>query len=284
MTDPQPRRIAFQGEPGAYSHQACMETRPDMEALPCRTFEDVIAAVTDGTAELAMLPVENTTYGRVADIHRLLPGSGLHIIEEAFVRVHINVLAVPGTKLEEVKRAVSHLVLLPQCAQFLRTHGIEGVVGGDNAKAAREVAAEGDRSTVALASELAGEIYGLDVLARHIEDEDTNTTRFLLMSREADMGRRGADGMMTSFVFRVRNIPAALYKAMGGFATNGVNMTKLESYMVGGHFTATQFYADIEGHPDDPAVARALEELRYFTSELKILGTYPMHARRLDNR
>jgi prephenate dehydratase len=281
---PTPRRIAFQGEPGAYSHQACAETRPEMVALPCRTFEDVIAAVNDGQADLAMLPVENTTYGRVADIHRLLPKSGLHIIEEAFVRVHINVLAVPGTALSQVKRAVSHLVLLPQCARFLHTHGIEGVVSGDNAKAAREVAEAGDPGTVALASELAGEIYGLDILARHIEDEDTNTTRFLVMSRQADMRHREGDhGMMTSFVFRVRNIPAALFKAMGGFATNGVNMTKLESYMVGGHFTATQFYADIEGHPEDPAVARALEELRYFTSELTILGTYPAHPRRHAN-
>ena len=273
-------RIAFQGELGAYSHQACAETRPDMDVLPCATFEDVIDAVVSGRAEQAMLPVENTTYGRVADIHRLLPGSGLHIIDEAFVRVHINMLAVPGTKLEDVKRAHSHLVLLPQCARFLRTHGIEGVNAGDNAKAAREVAEAGDRSTVALASELAGAIYGLDVLARNIEDEDTNTTRFLVMARAANMARRGNEGMMTSFVFRVRNIPAALYKAMGGFATNGVNMTKLESYMVGGAFTATQFYADIEGHPDDPEVARALEELSYFTSELKVLGTYPADARR----
>ncbi len=277
-------RIAFQGELGAYSHQACAETRPDMDVLPCATFEDVIDAVVSGRAEQAMLPVENTTYGRVADIHRLLPGSGLHIIDEAFVRVHINMLAVPGTKLEEVKRAHSHLVLLPQCARFLRTHGIEGVNAGDNAKAAREVAEAGDRSTVALASELAGAIYGLDVLARNIEDEDTNTTRFLVMARAANMARRGNEGMMTSFVFRVRNIPAALYKAMGGFATNGVNMTKLESYMVGGAFTATQFYADIEGHPDDPEVARALEELSYFTSELKVLGTYPADARRQIKR
>ena len=277
-------RIAFQGELGAYSHQACAETRPDMDVLPCATFEDVIDAVVSGRAELAMLPVENTTYGRVADIHRLLPGSGLHIIDEAFVRVHINMLAVPGTKLEEVKRAHSHLVLLPQCARFLRTHGIEGVNAGDNAKAAREVAEAGDRSTVALASELAGAIYGLDVIARNIEDEDTNTTRFLVMARAANMARRGNEGMMTSFVFRVRNIPAALYKAMGGFATNGVNMTKLESYMVGGAFTATQFYADIEGHPDDPGVARALEELSYFTSELKVLGTYPADARRQIKR
>ncbi|MBF9043211.1 prephenate dehydratase [Rhodobacterales bacterium HKCCE4037] len=270
MTD----RIAFQGEPGAYSHQACAEARPGLEALPCATFEDVIEAVRSGEAVQAMLPVENSTYGRVADIHRLLPESGLHIVDEAFVRVHINLLAVPGAKLEDVKEAHSHLVLLPQCGAFLRKHGITGRVSPDNARAARDVAEWGDTSKAALASELAGEIYGLDVLARHIEDHDRNTTRFLVMAREADMTRR-SDHMMTTFVFRVRNIPAALYKAMGGFATNGVNMTKLESYMVGGHFTATQFYADIEGHPDDRNVQLALDELGYFTSELKILGTYP---------
>ncbi|MBF9031815.1 prephenate dehydratase [Rhodobacterales bacterium HKCCE3408] len=267
-------RIAFQGEPGAYSHQACVEARPDLEPLPCATFEDVIDAVNGGAAALAMLPVENSTYGRVADIHRLLPQSGLHIVGEAFVRVHINLLAVPGTELSEVKEAWSHLVLLPQCARFLRQHGIQGRVSPDNARAARDVAEKGDRSAAALASELAAEIYGLDVLARHIEDNDTNTTRFVLMAPEADMTRR-SEHMLTSFVFRVRNIPAALYKAMGGFATNGVNMTKLESYMVDGSFTATQFYADIEGHPEDRSVQLALEELEYFTSELRILGTYP---------
>ena len=267
-------KIAFQGEPGAYSHQACRETRPGHEPLACRTFEDVIAAVRGGEADLAMLPVENTTYGRVADIHRLLPESGLHIVDEAFVRVHINLLAVPGAKLADVKEAFSHVVLLPQCANFLREHGIRGRISSDNARAAREVAETGDPSQGALASELAGEVYGLDVLARHIEDQDHNTTRFLIMSREADMSRRG-DQMMTTFVFRVRNIPAALYKAMGGFATNGVNMTKLESYMVDGQFTATQFYSDIDGHPEDRNVQLALEELRYFTSELHILGTYP---------
>jgi prephenate dehydratase len=267
-------RIAFQGEPGAYSHQACHDARPGMEALPCPTFEEAIDAVRSGAADQAMLPVENTTYGRVADIHRLLPESGLRIIDEAFVRVHINLLAVPGATLEEVREAWSHLVLLPQCARFLRENGIKGRVSPDNARAARDVAAWGDRSKAALASDLAGEIYGLDVLARHIEDHDTNTTRFLIMAREADMRRR-ADHMMTTFVFRVRNIPAALYKAMGGFATNGVNMTKLESYMVDGSFTATQFYADIEGHPEDPPVQRALEELDYFCSMLQILGTYP---------
>ncbi|MDP5219614.1 prephenate dehydratase [Ruegeria sp. 2205SS24-7] len=273
-------RIAFQGEPGAYSHEACRDARPDMEPLPCRTFEDVIEAVRGGKADLAMLPVENTTYGRVADIHRLLPHSGLHIIDEAFVRVHINLLAVPGTTLDQVREAHSHLVLLPQCAGFLREHGITGRVSPDNARAAREIAERADPAVAALASELAGEIYGLDVLARHIEDQGNNTTRFLIMSREADMTRRGDHGMITSFVFQVRNIPAALYKAMGGFATNGINMTKLESYMVDGSFTATQFYADIEGHPEDPNVQLALEELSYFTAELEILGVYPTTRQR----
>lgn len=272
-------RIAFQGELGAYSHQACAETRPEYEVLPCRTFEDVIAAVKTGKADLAMLPVENTTYGRVADIHRLLPESGLHIVDEAFVRVHINLLGVPGAKLGDVKEAFSHLVLLPQCGEFLQKHGIQGRISPDNARAAREVAEAGDRAHGALASELAAEVYGLDVLARHIEDQDHNTTRFLVMSREPDNSRRG-DTMMTTFVFRVRNIPAALYKAMGGFATNGVNMTKLESYMVDGSFTATQFYADIDGHPEDRSVQLALEELEYFTDMLHILGTYPAAEKR----
>lgn len=272
-------RIAFQGELGAYSHQACAETRPDLEVLPCRTFEDVIEATRTGDADFAMLPVENTTYGRVADIHRLLPESGLHIIDEAFVRVHINLLGVPGAKVSDVKAARSHLVLLPQCGTFLKKHGIQGRVSPDNARAAREVAEAGDASQGALASELAAEVYGLDVLARHIEDEDHNTTRFLLMSRDADVTRR-SDAMITTFVFRVRNIPAALYKAMGGFATNGVNMIKLESYMVDGSFTATQFYADIDGHPEDPSVQLALEELEYFTDKLHILGTYPAAEKR----
>jgi len=276
MTD----TIAFQGEPGAYSHQACRTARPDMEALPCKTFEDVIAAVQGREAALGMLPVENSIYGRVADIHRLLPASGLHIVDEVLIRVHINVLGLPGARLGQIRRALSHTVLLGQCYGFLREHGIERVTAADTAGAARLVAEAGDPAQAALASELAGEIYGLDVLARHIEDQDTNTTRFLVMAREADFSRRGDTGMITSFVFQVRNIPAALYKAMGGFATNGVNMTKLESYMVGGSFTATQFYADIEGHPDDPPVARAFDELRFFTSHLHILGVYPADPHR----
>jgi len=267
-------RIAFQGEPGAYSHQACQQARPEMEVVPCQTFEDVVEMTRSGEVDLGMLAVENSTYGRVADVHSLLPRAGLHIVDEAFVRVHVNLLGVKGAKLEDIREAHGHVVILPQCAAFLKERGIKGRVSSDNARAAREVAEAGDVTRAALASELAAEIYGLDVLARHIEDHKNNTTRFLVMSREADMTRR-SERMVTTFVFRVRNIPAALYKAMGGFATNGVNMTKLESYMVGGSFTATEFYADIEGHPEDPNVKLALEELRYFTSEFRILGTYP---------
>ena len=272
-------RIAFQGELGAYSHQACQQSRPEMQAVPATTFEDVVEMTRSGAVDLGMLAVENSTYGRVADVHSLLPRSGLHIVDEAFVRVHVNLLGVPGTTVAEVREAHGHVVILPQCAGFLRRHGIRGVVSSDNARAAREVAEGGDRTKAALASELAAEIYGLDVVARHIEDSANNTTRFLVMARQADLSRR-SDHMITTFTFRVRNIPAALYKAMGGFATNGVNMTKLESYMVGGTFTATEFYADIEGHPDDAPVARALEELAYFTTEVHILGVYPADRRR----
>ncbi|MDQ1847343.1 prephenate dehydratase [Gemmobacter fulvus] len=268
-------RISFQGELGAYSHEACRQARPGMEAVPCRTFEDAIELCRTGDVDLAMLPVENSTYGRVADIHSLLPGSGLRIIDEAFVRVHINLLALPGTPLDKITAAMSHTVLLGQCRSFLKQHNLRALTGADTAGSAKIVAEKGDPSIGALASELAGEIYGLDVVARQIEDQSNNTTRFLVMSRALDSARRGPGPMMTTFTFRVRNIPAALYKAMGGFATNGVNMTKLESYMVGGSFTATEFYADIEGHPDDANVARALDELRYFTSACDILGVYP---------
>ncbi|MGH1576554.1 prephenate dehydratase [Planktotalea sp.] len=268
-------KIAFQGELGAYSHEACADNYPDLEPLPCRTFEDVIDAVNSGRAELAMLPVENSTYGRVADIHRLLPSSGLHIIGEAFTRVRICLMVNPGVKLQDLEKVRAHLVLLPQAASFLAENGIKGEAAADSAGAAAELVESGDKTAGVLASEIAAQIYGLDVLARDIEDHGHNTTRFLVMSPKSKLEKRGSHGMMTSFVFRVRNLPAALYKAMGGFATNGVNMTKLESYMVGGHFTATQFYADIEGHPDDENVKRALEELDYFTSEINILGTYP---------
>ncbi len=273
-------RIAFQGELGAYSHQACQQSRPGMEAVPSTTFEDVVDKVARGEVDLGMLAVENSTYGRVADVHSLLPKSGLHIVDEAFVRVHVNLLGVPGAKVSDVVQAHGHVVILPQCAGFLKKHGIKGKVSSDNARAAREVAEGGDKTQAALASELAASIYGLEVLARHIEDHANNTTRFLVMAREPDLRRRGVGKMITTFTFRVRNIPAALYKAMGGFATNGVNMTKLESYMVGGTFTATEFYADIEGHPEDPNVALALEELGYFTTQMQILGVYPADRER----
>ena len=267
-------RIAFQGDPGAYSHEACLKARPEMEPLPCKTFEDVIESVRSKQADLAMLPIENTTYGRVADIHRLLPESGLHIVDEAFVRVRICLMARPGVALDDIKQVRAHLVLLPQSAKFLRDHGISGIAAADSAGAAAELAQTDSTDTGVLASELAARINGLDLLAKDIEDHGHNTTRFVIMSRDMDLSRRG-DDMVTTFVFQVRNIPAALYKAMGGFATNGVNMTKLESYMVGGSFTATQFYADIEGHPDDPGVQLALDELSYFTTKLEILGVYP---------
>lgn len=273
-------KIAFQGEPGAYSHQACLSARPDMEPMPCGTFEDAIEAARSGAASLAALPVENSTYGRVADIHRLLPDSGLHIVDELFLRIHINVLAHPGASLGNVTRAFSHTVLLGQCRNFLLKNGIEGEAKADTAGSARQLLESGDKTAIALASELAGEIYGLEILARNIEDRPHNRTRFLVMAREPLDESAYGSGMMTALVFGVRNIPAALYKAMGGFATNGVNMVKLESYMLDGSFTATQFYADIEGHPGIPSVARALEELGYFSSYMKILGVYPADPRR----
>jgi prephenate dehydratase len=272
-------RIGFQGELGAYSHQACQQARPDFEPVPCLTFEEVVDRTRDGDIDLGMLAVENSTYGRVADVHSLLPRAGLHIVDEAFVRVHVNLLGVPGARLEQITDAHGHVVILPQCAGFLKSHGIRGRVSSDNARAAREVAEAGDKTQAALASALAASIYRLEVLAPQIEDQKNNTTRFLVMSRQADHGRRAAQ-MITTFTFRVRNIPAALYKAMGGFATNGVNMTKLESYMVGGSFTATEFYADIEGHPADANVQLALEELRYFTTQVEILGVYPADRQR----
>lgn len=274
--------IAFQGALGAYSHEACVQARPDLTPLPCATFEDCIAAVRDGRADLAMLPVENSTYGRVADIHRLLPSSGLHIVGEAFIRVRIALMGLPGVPLDEIRHVRAHLVLLPQARGWLDARGITTEAAADSAGAAAELSARQTRSEGVLASVLAAETHGLQVLARDIEDQGHNTTRFVIMSRDADRPAPTDAPVKTTFIFRVRNIPAALYKAMGGFATNGVNMVKLESYMVDGQFTATQFYADIEGHPQDPPVARALEELAYFCSELNILGVYPADPDHFD--
>ena len=275
-------KIAFQGELGAYSHLACAEAFPGMEPLPCKTFEAAFSAVRHGDAKLGMLPVENSTYGRVADIHTLLPESGLFIIGEHFVPVRIHLMGPKGARLADVKEAQSHTVLLGQCRSFLKEHGIRSVVGADTAGSAAQIAADGDPARAALASELAAEINGLEILARDIHDNAHNATRFLVMSRQKIEAEPGAPDVLTSFVFQVRNVPAALYKAMGGFATNGVNMVKLESYMVGGSFTATRFYAEVEGHPEDRGVELALEELGFFTSYLKILGVYPVHPYRKE--
>jgi prephenate dehydratase len=274
--DPQ-NTIAFQGEPGANSHMACREVFPAMESLPCATFEDVFAAVKDGQARLAMLPIENSLHGRITDIHHLLPESGLFIVGEHFLRIHHQLLGMRGAKLEDIRSVMSQIPALGQCRNIIRRLGLKMIVGADTAGSARHVATQQDPTVAALASRLAAEIYGLDVLKADVEDAPHNTTRFLIMAKEADDAEPGRGDVVTTFVFRVRNVPAALYKAMGGFATNGVNMTKLESYQLEGSFSATQFYADIEGHPSERNVRLALEELQFFSSSLRVLGVYPAH-------
>ena len=269
--------IAFQGAPGAYSDLACREVVPRLSTLPCAAFEDAFAAVRSGRARYAMLPIENSLAGRVADIHHLMPDSGLHIVGEHFQRVSHHLLAPKGASLKGLKVVRSHVHALSQCRGLIRKLGLKPVVAADTAGAAAEVAERGDRSEAAIASALAGRIYGLASLKANIEDAEHNTTRFLVMARRPKHARRGDGLVVTTFVFRVRNVPAALYKALGGFATNGVNMTKLESYMLGGRFTATQFYADVEAHPEDRPLKLALEELRFFSREVRILGVYPGH-------
>jgi prephenate dehydratase len=272
--------IAFQGAPGAYSDLACRRVFPEMVTLPCSQFEDAFAAVRECRARLAMIPIENSVAGRVADIHHLMPDSGLHIIGEHFDRVNHHLLAVPGATIETLRTVRSHVHALSQCRRLIRSLGLKPVVAADTAGAAAEIAAHNDPSVAAIASELAGQIYGLVSLKENIEDAEHNTTRFLIMSREPERPARGTP-TVTTFLFNVRNVPAALYKALGGFATNGVNMTKLESYMVGGEFTATQFYADVEAHPEDRTLALALEELAFFSREVRILGVYPAHKLRI---
>jgi len=279
-TDPA-NLIAFQGAPGAYSDLACRSVFPKMTTLPCGGFEDAILAVREGQAKLAMLPIENSVAGRVADIHHLLPDSGLHIIGEHYHPVNHYLLAVPGATLEGLKSVRSHVHALSQCRDFIRKHKLKAVVAADTAGAASEIAERGDPTVGAIASELAGTIYGLQALAANIEDAAHNTTRFVIMSREPQLAPRGEGMTVTTFVFNVRNVPAALYKALGGFATNGINMTKLESYMLGGRFTATQFYADVEGHPEDRSLKLALDELSFFSHEVRILGVYKAHPFRL---
>ena len=269
-----PRKIAFQGEPGAFSHAAAHALFPADDPLPCLTFEDTIAAVKEGAADYGIVPVENSLYGRVTDIYHLLPQSGLFITGEHFLRVEMNLLGLPGTRIEDIKAVQSLNVALGQCRRFIAEHRFTTINAVDTAGSAREVKERGDPSIGAIASRFAGEIYGLDLLAANIEDAAHNTTRFLVISRSREEPAATTGIVKTTFVFRVRNVPAALYKAMGGFATNGVNMTKLESYMLDGSFTATQFYADIEGHPSDRNVALAFEELAFFTDHFRILGTY----------
>lgn len=267
-------KIAYQGEPGANSHIACIEAYPTHEPLACGTFEDAFQAVRDGEAQLAMIPIENTVAGRVADIHHLLPKASLYIIGEHFLRVHHQLLVLPGTDLGGVKSVHSHVHALGQCRNIIRDLRIKPVVAGDTAGAARELSESRDPTKAAIATALAGEIYGLEIARRDIEDESHNTTRFVVLSATPHDAEPEDAPVLTSFVFRVRNVPAALYKAMGGFATNGVNMTKLESYQIEGQFSATQFYADIEGHPSERNVRLALEELEFFTSYLRVLGIY----------
>ncbi len=275
--------IAFQGLPGAYSDLACRQVHPEMTTLPCQTFEEVFDAVEGGRARLAMIPIENSVAGRVADIHQLMPHARLHIVAEHFQRVNHHLLAPKGATLEGLVRVHSHVHALSQCRRFLHEHGLTPVVHADTAGAARDVAARGDLSEAAIASELAAETYGLDSLAANIEDAAHNTTRFVVLARELVDPGAGTPGLMTAFLFRVRNIPAALYKALGGFATNGVNMTKLESYMVEGNFASTEFYAEIEGHPDQPPVHLAFEELGFFSEKIRTIGIFPAHPYRAES-
>ncbi|SFK49821.1 prephenate dehydratase [Methylocapsa palsarum] len=276
-------KIAYQGEPGANSHIACTKAYPGLDPMPCATFEDAMAAIEDGSAALGMIPIENSIAGRVADIHHLLPSAGLHIVAEYFLPIDFHLLGLKGVPLKGVTSVYSHVHALGQCRKVIRELGIAAHVTGDTAGSAREVAEWGDPARASIATRLAADIYGLDVLKADVGDEPHNTTRFVVLSKNARWAERSGS-TITTFVFRVKNVPAALFKALGGFATNGVNMTKLESYMVEGQFTATQFLADVDGHPEEPALARALEELAFFCRELDILGVYPAHPYRIESQ
>ncbi len=272
--------IAFQGKPGAYSHLACQEAFPALEVMPCASFEDVFQAVEGGEAHLAMLPVENSVAGRVADVHHLMPLSPLQIVGEHFQRVNHNLLGLPGATQADLRVVHSHVQALGQCRRALRRLGVEPMVHADTAGAAHDVAARADPAHGAIASALAARIHGLEILATDLEDADHNHTRFLVLSRPAALPDPACGRLITSMIFRVRSVPAALYKALGGFATNGVNLTKIESYMLGGTFSAAQFHVDAEGHPEDDSMRLALEELRFFAREVRMLGTYKAHPYR----
>lgn len=274
------KKIAFQGHAGAYSDLACRAVYPERETLPCASFEDAFIAVREGEAELAMIPVDNTLAGRVADVHHLLPEGGLFIIGEHFQPIKHALLGVKGAKIEDLKYVHSHVHAIPQCRDIIRKLGLKPQVRGDTAGAAAEVAQRGDPAHGAIASTLAAEIYGLEILIGDVQDADHNTTRFLILSREHKVPvYREGEPVLTSLVYGVRNIPAALYKTLGGFATNGISMAKLESY-VGAGFSVARFYAEVEGHPDSRALQLALEELEFFATDIRILGTYPAHPSR----
>jgi len=277
-------KIVYQGEPGANSHVACVNAYPQLEPEACQTFEDALTAVRDRRARYAMIPIENSVAGRVADVHHLLPESGLYIVGEHFERIYHQLLVLPGTSPDQLKTIHSHTHALGQCRKVIREMGLRAVIEADTAGSARMLRDEGDPTKAVIASKLAAEIYGLQILRSDIEDAEHNTTRFIVLSADREDVAAGNGPVVTTFVFRVRNVPAALYKALGGFATNGVNMTKLESYMVEGAFTATMFYADIEGHPDDRSVQLALEECRFFSSEFRIFGAYPASPFRAAQR
>ncbi len=272
------KKISFQGALGAYSDLACREMFPEMETIPCDTFEDAFAAVQSGTADLAMIPVDNTLAGRVADVHHLMPKSGLSIIGEHFLKIEHALMGVPGATIAGLKHVHSHLHALPQCRKVIKELGLKAHVHADTAGAAEEVAQKGDPAHAAIASTLAAQIYGLDILRNDVQDADHNTTRFVVLSHEPYVPKLDPHvTYITSFIFSVRNIPAALFKAMGGFATNGINMIKLESY-VNPQFQVAQFYVDVIGHPESRPLQLAMEELGFFAREVTILGTYPAHA------
>ncbi len=270
------QKIAYQGEPGANSNIACAQMFPGLESVPCASFEDALELVSSGEADLAMIPIENSIAGRVADIHILLPQSRLQIVGEYFLPIHFDLMGIPGSTIEGATEVHSHIHALGQCRKLIRSAGLKPVIAGDTAGSAREVREWNDPAKLSLAPPLAARIYGLEVLASRVEDDPSNTTRFVVLAPEKELPSREAlpGPAVTSFLFRVRNVPSALFKALGGFATNGVNMTRLESYMVGNEFAATMFMADVEGHPEDLPLSLALEELEFFTTEVRILGVY----------
>jgi prephenate dehydratase len=272
------RRVAFQGEPGSFSHIAAQEALPHCEPVPCPTFDAALAALQAGKVDLAIMPIENSLHGRITDIHHLLPESNVYIVGEHFLRIRHQLLGAPGATLDTIKTVVSQEPAIGQCRKIIRELNLKVLLWADTAGSARHVAEIKDPSVAAIASKLAGEIHGLSILKADVEDAGHNVTRFLILAPEPEDAENTGEPIITSFIFRVRNVPAALYKALGGFATNGVNMTKLESYQLEGSFSATQFYADIEGHPDEHLVRLALEELQFFTSSLRVLGVYPAHA------